>query len=243
MRRRELHRILASRGWLAEVDPALAAAVSDAGRLIEARRGEALYHPGDEPGGMYGVAEGGIVLSTFGRDGLPVPGHIMRRCTWFGYGSVLDRQRRALIPTANEPSLVLHVPLGELERLRDAFPSAGRAFGKLAMLGEALYLAIVTDLLISSTDRRIAAVLLRVTGAEAPGRRKDSPIDPAADPWAGPKGVPLTQGILAELANASRHTVARFVDRAVQAGWIDWRYGRVRILDIGRLSAFVAGQS
>jgi hypothetical protein len=192
MQRRELHRILASRGWLAEVEPALAAAVTDAGRLIEARRGEALYHPGDEPGGMYGVAEGGIVLSTFGRDG--------------------------------EPSLLLHVALGEFARLRAAFPSAGATFGQLATRGEALYLAIVTDLLISDTDCRIAAVLLRVTGAEALGRREDSPIEPAADPWAGPKGVPLTQGILAELANASRHTVARFVDRAVQAGWIDWRY-------------------
>jgi CRP-like cAMP-binding protein len=169
MQRREVHRILASRGWLGEIDPPLAAAITDAGRIIEPRRGDALYQPGDEPGGMYGVAWGGIVLSTFGRDGLPVPGHIMRPCTWFGYGSVLDKQRRMLIPVANEPSVVLYVPLSELERLRASIPSASRAFGKLAMLGEALYLAIVTDLLIFNTDRRLAAVLLRVTGAEAVG--------------------------------------------------------------------------
>jgi CRP/FNR family cyclic AMP-dependent transcriptional regulator len=242
MRRGEVHRILASRGWLADIDPALASAVVDAGRLIEFRRGDALYHPGDEPGGMYGVAEGGILLSTVGRDGLPVAGHIIRRCTWFGYGSVLDRQRRKLIPTANEASLVLYVPLGELERLRAAFPSASRAFGQLATRGEALYLAIVTDLLIANTDRRLAAVLLRVTGAETPDRQRDLPVDPLADPWAGPTGVPLTQAMLAELANASPNTVARFVDRAVQAGWIEWRYGRVRIPDIGQLAAFAAGQ-
>jgi hypothetical protein len=48
--------------------------------------------------------------------------------------------------------------------------------------------------------------------------------------------------MLAELANTSRHTVARFVERGVQAGWFDWSYGRVRILDIGRLTAFAAGQ-
>jgi CRP/FNR family transcriptional regulator, cyclic AMP receptor protein len=242
MQRREVHRVLASRGWLAEIDRPLAAAITDAGRIIELRRGDALYQPGDGPGGMYGVASGGIVLSTFGRDGFPVPGHIMRPCTWFGYGSVFDKQRRRLIPVANEPSVVLHVPLGELERLRATFPAAGGAFGKLAMLGDALYLAIVTDLLIFNTDRRIAAVLLRVTGAETVGRRQDLPVDPAADPWAGPKGVPLTQGMLAELANASRQTVARFVERAAQAGWIDWSYGRVRILDIAGLTAFAAGQ-
>jgi CRP-like cAMP-binding protein len=238
----EAHKILASRGWLAEVDPALAAAVIDAGRPLEFRRGDALYQPGDEPGGMYGVARGGIVLSTMGRDGLPVAGHIVRPCTWFGYGSVFDRQLRMFIPAANEDSLVLYVGLGEFERLRAAFPSAGRAFGQLATRGEAIYLAIVTDLLIANTDRRLAAVLLRVTGAETPDRPMNLPIDPLTDPWAGPKGVPLTQAMLAELGNASSHTVARFVDRVARAGWVDWRYGRVRIVDIGQLAAFAAGQ-
>jgi CRP/FNR family cyclic AMP-dependent transcriptional regulator len=242
VRRVEVHKILTSRGWLAEIDPDLATAVIDAGRVLEFRRGDALYHPGDEPGGMYGVAEGGILLSTTGRDGLPVPGHIMRRCTWFGYASVLDRQRRKLIPSASEPSLVLYVPLSECERLRTSFPAAGRAFGQLATRGEALYLAIVTDLLTANTDRRLAAVLLRVTGAETPDRRSDLPIDPLTDPWSGSNGVPLTQSTLAELGNASSHTVARFIERATRAGWIDWKYGRVRISDIEQLKGFAAGR-
>jgi len=243
MRRGDVHKILASRGWLAEIEPALASAVIAAGRLIQLRRADTLYSPGDDPGGMYGVVGGGIVLSVIGRDSLPVAGHIIRRCDWFGYGSFFDRQNRKLIPAANEPSTVLHVPLGEFRRLRAEFPVAsGGAFGRLATRGENIYLAIVTDLLIASTDRRLAAVLLRVTGADAPDRNRDLPVDPLADPWSGPKGVPLTQAMLAELSNASPHTVARFVDRAVQAGWIEWKYGRVRILDIGRLAAFTAGQ-
>jgi CRP/FNR family cyclic AMP-dependent transcriptional regulator len=242
MRRAEAHRILTSRGWLAGVDPALAAAIVEAGRLVELRRGENVYNPGDDPGGMYGVAGGGIVLSAMGRNGLPVAGHLVRPCSWFGYASVFDRQRRMFIPTANEASLVLYVGLGELERLRAAHPAAGRAFGQLATRGEAIYLGIVTDLLIPDAHRRLAAVLLRVTGADTPDRPVDLPIDPLADPWAGPDGVALTQAMLGELANASPHTVARFVDRAVQAGWIDWKYGRVRILDLGQLRDFAAGR-
>jgi CRP-like cAMP-binding protein len=169
-----------------------------------------------------------------------VAGHIVRPCTWFGYASVFDRQRRMLIPAANETSLVLNVSLGELERLRAALPSAARAFGQLAMRGKALYLAIVTDLLTANTDRRLAAVLLRATGAETPDRPRDLPVDPLSEPWAGPKGVPLTQAMLAELANASPHTVARFVERAVKAGWIEWSYGRVRIMEFEQLTAFAA---
>jgi CRP-like cAMP-binding protein len=243
MRRSEIHDILTGRGWLAEIDPALAAAVVQAGRVVAVRKGERLYEPEDNPGGMFGVIEGGMLMATAGRDGLPLPGHIARRCHWFGYGSVLERQRRSMIISANEPSVLLHVPLVELERLRAEHPAAGRAYGKLATLGEALYLATVADLLIRDTDRRLAGVLLRVSGAEPPpyfpGHR------PSADDlarWSDARGAPLTQALLGELANASPHTVARFVDRASKDGLIDWRYGRVRILNVEALAAFAAGE-
>jgi CRP-like cAMP-binding protein len=244
MRRSEIQEILTSRGWLAEIDPGLAAAVVKAGRPLTLRKDECLYSPEDNPGGMFGVVAGGMLMATEGRDGLPLPGHIARRCHWFGYGSVLEKQRRSMIMSANEPTVLLHVPLAELERLRTKFPAANLAYGKLATLGEALYLATVRDLLIRDTDRRLAGVLLRVSGAEPP------PYHPGYRPtqeelagWSNPEGVPLTQALLAGLANASTHTVARFVDRASQAGLIDWRYGRVRILDAVALASFAAGES
>jgi CRP/FNR family cyclic AMP-dependent transcriptional regulator len=242
MRRSDIHAVLTSRGWLAEIDASLAAAVVQAGRTVALGKGDPLYGPEDNPGGMYGVVSGGMLMATQGRDGLPLPGHIARRCHWFGYGSVLEKQRRTMIMTANEATVLLHVPLAELERLRAEHPAANRAYGKLATLGEALYLATVADLLIRDTDRRLAGVLLRVSGAEPP------PYHPGYRPsaedlarWADPTGVPLTQTLLGELANASPHTVARFVDRASRAGLIDWRYGRVRILDVLALADFAAG--
>jgi CRP-like cAMP-binding protein len=242
MRRSEIQEILTSRGWLAEIDPELAAAVVQAGRTVALRRGERLYSPEDNPGGMYGVVAGGMLMATEGRDGLPLPGHIARRCHWFGYGSVLEKQRRSMIMSANEPTLLLHVPLAELERLRAEFPSANRAYGKLATLGEALYLATVADLLIRDTDRRLAGVLLRVSGAEPPpyypGYRHSAE---ELALWSDAEGVPLTQTLLGDLANASPNTVARFVDRASQTGLIEWRYGRVRILNVLALAEFAAG--
>jgi CRP-like cAMP-binding protein len=242
MQRSDVQKILTSRGWLAEVDPSFAGAVIQAGRILALNKGDPLYRPEDDPGGMYGVASGGMLMATEGRDRLPLPGHIARRCHWFGYGSVLEKQRRTMIMTANEPTVLLHVPLAELERLRAEHPTANRAYGKLATLGEALYLATVADLLIRDTDRRLAGVLLRVSGAEPP------PYHPGYRPdaeelarWSAPESVPLTQTLLGELANASPHTVARFVDRASAAGMVDWRYGRVRILDVLALASFAAG--
>jgi CRP-like cAMP-binding protein len=243
VRQGEVLRTLKGRGWLASCDPAFRDAVIEAGRLLRFRRGEALYQPGDGPGGMFGVAEGGIVLSIPGRMGVPVAAHIVRPGSWFGYGSVFSGQQRMLIPVANEPSQALHLGLSEVNKLRAEFSAAGRAFWQLAMRADAAYVAAISDLLIADTDRRLAAVLLRVTGAETQDRQKNMPIDPLlADPWTGPNGVPLTQAMLGEMANASSQTVTRFVDRAVKAGWIVWTYGRVRILDFRQLLAFAAGE-
>jgi CRP-like cAMP-binding protein len=242
MRQREVLKVLTGRGWLAGCDPTFRDAVIEAGRLLRFGRGEALYQPGDGPGGMFGVAEGGIVLSIPAQNGMPTAAHIVRPGSWFGYGSVLSKQQRMLVPVANEPSQILHLGLSETDRLRAALSSANQAFWQLAMRADAAYVAAISDLLIADTDRRLASVLLRVTGAETRDREKDMPIDPLlADAWASPKGVPLTQAILGEMANASSQTVTRFVDRAVRAGWIAWTYGRVRILDFGRLSAFASG--
>jgi CRP/FNR family transcriptional regulator, cyclic AMP receptor protein len=230
MKRSEARQRLASRGWFAQLEPALATAVFDAGRIVALERGAALFRPGDEPGGIYGVVDGGMVISTTGRDGLPAAGHIMRRGAWFGYGSVTFRQKRTLMAEANEPSTILHVPLSRLEGLRIEYPSLGPAAAHLAAHGETAMLSVIADLLIGNTDRRLAAVLLRVTG-ESPD-----------DPWSDPRGVSLTQQRLADLAAVSIHTVARFVDRSSQQGWITWNYGRVRILDADGLGEFAAGR-
>jgi CRP-like cAMP-binding protein len=242
MTRAQIFKALTRKGWLSEIDPALASAIIEAGRLIEVRRGDSLFHPGDAPGGMYGVIAGGITMSAAGRDGLPVVGHIHRQGGWFGYGSFLEKQKRLLIPVANEASRVLHLPLGEFERLRETFPKAGAAFARLSVRTETIYIAMLTDLLIPQTDRRLAAVLMRVTGVDGPLCDTRLPIEPEGEPWAAPAGVPLTQAMLAELANASPHTVARFVERQTRAGWIAWSYGAVRILNAEALAAFAAGR-
>ncbi len=219
---------LLQRGWLAQVEPRVSIAVMAAVRIVLLSEGQALFHPKDEPGGIYGVAAGGILLSVVGLDGLPVPGHIMRSGGWFGYGSVALRQNRILMAQANEASVVVQLPLMAIETLRARLPDASRAFGQLSAHGEAALLNTVSDLLVRDTDRRLAAVLLRVTGA----------LDATLD--RDPRGVPLAQALLAEMANTSSHTVARFVTFAEGQGWIEWRYRRVRIVRPDLLERFAA---
>jgi hypothetical protein len=84
MHRSEVQEVLTGRGWLAEVEPALAAAVIHAGNILKMTKGQPLFSSGDNPGGMYGVVEGGMIMAARGRDDLPLPGHIARPSHWFG---------------------------------------------------------------------------------------------------------------------------------------------------------------
>lgn len=214
---------LLGRGWLGALDETAALAILESGRPVSVGRGKVLFGPDDTSGGVFGVVLGGIVLSTAGADGLYMPGHIVRPGGWFGYGSVLVEQRRTLLAQANEASEVLHLPLANVRRLREQGPEFARAFALLPAYGEAILLAIVSDLLIADSERRLASVLLRITNALAETDRQQ------------PAEFPLTHELLGQLANASRHTVARFVKRMSQEGLISWQYGQVRILDANRL--------
>jgi CRP/FNR family transcriptional regulator, cyclic AMP receptor protein len=241
LRRGEVQQRLVEAGWFSVIEPKLAEAVLDAGRQVSFARGASLFQPQGDPGGIYGVVSGGIVISLPGRHGFPAPGHIMRRGDWFGYGAVLFRKSRTLLAEANEPSVLLHVPLAQVDAIRASIPGADLAFTLLAAFGETAILNILADLMIPGAEQRLASVLLRVTGVDRPAMGMVHRTIPVQDRYADPLGAPLTQVLLADLANASRQTAARFVDRATREGWIDWSYGRVRILSPQALADFAAG--
>lgn len=72
MRLRDAQEILASRCWLAEIDPAFAPAVLQAGQNAQGYRGQQL-------------------MATFGKDGLRLRGHVARRSQGMRYGSAGGR--------------------------------------------------------------------------------------------------------------------------------------------------------
>jgi CRP/FNR family transcriptional regulator, cyclic AMP receptor protein len=136
LRRGEVQQRLGEAGWFAGLSPRLAEAVLDAGRQVSFSRGASMFEPQGDPGGIYGVISGGIVISLPGRHGVPAAGHIMRRGEWFGYGAVLFRKSRTLLAEANEPSVLLHVPLAQADAIRAGIPGADLAFTLLAAFGE-----------------------------------------------------------------------------------------------------------
>lgn len=217
---------LTVRGWLADLDPIIGQAILESGRLVTFRKGKTLFSPDDHDGGVFGIVSGSVCLAVSGDDGPSLPGHIMRPGGWFGYGSVLLLRNRTLLAQANEELICLHLSRAAISRLRDMGQEYQRALSLLPQYGEAVLLSIVSDLLIPDSDRRLAAVVLRVTEAW----REDGSLP--SEP------LPLTQELLGQLANASRQTVGRFVKKVSKEGLIEWRYGKITVLDAGRLEDF-----
>ena len=76
------------------------------------------------------------------------------------------------------------------------------------------------DLLITSGEQRLAAVLVRL-----------------ADAWEGqpPAPIPLSQQLIGQMSNLSRDRVNRFLQHLVKVGCIELRYGSVVITDLAAL--------
>ena len=81
---------------------------------------------------------------------------------------------------------------------------------------------VVGDLLITSGERRIAAVLARLASG-----------NPVGQPTIG-----LSQAAIGQMSNASRDRVNRTLKKFANSGWIELGYQAVRIIDASALERF-----
>lgn len=223
-------KVVASRGWLSKQPAKFRNALLKRARLLTFPNGAPVYHAGDDPGGIYGIVSGGILVYVPGIDGTERLGHIARSGVWFGHGPALTRDGRALTFIAGEPSLVLHVALGVLDELVASDEAAGRSIRAISEFAMRIAYAAVSDLLIRRSDCRIAATLLRVSAAF-------DGIEPTSI------GFTLKQTQLAEMANVSRHLANQTLTKFETRGWIAVSYNHVTITDANALLAFISGEA
>jgi CRP/FNR family transcriptional regulator, cyclic AMP receptor protein len=224
--RDEIEAIFRRRGWLAQQPADFRGRLLARGRLMQVARGESVYHEGDEPGGIYGLVAGGIGVLVGPPKLSPRVAHVLRAGNWFGNGPILRGGARSLGFVALEPSNLLTIPLVTLQEIGQDDPETFRRIGDLSDQSVTVACGVSADLMIPWSDRRVAAVLLRVTAA-------DEGVEPDH-----PNGFLLDQSQLAEMANVSRNLVNVAFGRFRDAGWATHRYNRVRVLDAEALAAF-----
>jgi CRP-like cAMP-binding protein len=89
------------------------------------------------------------------------------------------------------------------------------------------------DMLIGDSRRRVAATILRLGGH----RHRMHPLSPLLVPPA----IICTQEQLAGAVALSRNTTGKIIRDLESEGLIDARYGRIAIMDAGRMMALAGG--
>lgn len=193
---------------------------------------EAIFQIDDPPGGIFGIIEGaiGVLIPLRDPNRNEQLADILRQGTWFGYGPLIAGTRRTLGFKAIEPTVAFRVDLAALKEASAKDAVFAKCLASLADQATVVAINVIRDLLIPDMEKRIAATLLRVTGANS-GRGASSP-----------PSVHLTQSDLAELANASRHSVNRLLQRLEQVGWIEISYRHIQLLEPAALMRFAYNQ-
>ena len=219
---------LLQHGWLSRCAPDFQQAVLEGAKARRYEAREFVFHLGDGPAGIFGIAEGSFSMISAAERSVPRLGHVMHPGGWFGEGPLMSGHRRRLAVQACTPGEVIYLTLEHVEKLCSATPAWHRLFGMLAFENLAVAASIVSDLQLRRSEARLAAVLLRAAG------RTVLVPDRALLP------VCLSQAELGEMANVSRQVANAALRRWQAAGWIDLRYGEVVVNDLERLLACTA---
>jgi CRP-like cAMP-binding protein len=229
-RRAQAEQQFGARGWLSAQPEAFRARVLGVAHWREVAPGDALFQQGDPPGGVFGVVSGGVAVYAQVGALLPRMGTIIRAGGWFGTASLATGLPRYISTRVQEPSELVQLPLAAIQAMLAEDPACARQFAALAEYNAWLSVALACELALPAAERRIAAVLLRATGAAhglQPGH---------------PEGFALTQAEIGEMANVSRLHTHRILARMAERGWIAVGYGRLRVLEAAALGRVVAGE-
>lgn len=220
------HRLLAENGWLAAMPKAFRDAMLRLCELQEFNAGDTIYLAGEPPGGIYGICDGAIgMTSAFGSAMSPIA-HVGRPGAWTGVGPLLTGQPRRATMQAMTPLLLAHVPLRPLQKLLGENPHWWLHIAQGLLMEFDTVTVVANDLLIRSSTRRCAATLLRVANC----RRQDPPSS-------RPVVAPISQATLAEMTNLSRSAVSPILSQFSRKGLTRPEYRTITLLDVPGLRA------
>lgn len=204
--------------WFAALDPALAAALVAAGRVVTLGEGQWIYSEGDEETGLCLVVDGVLRLeASVGPDrdvliGLAGPGQAIGQSRRFGGG------RRIITARAQRAARVLLVPDAALPGIAASIPGAWA--GIVSLLYDQLDAAVHGAALnLSLTPRQRIAIRLAQL-ADARGE------------------VPATQADIAEMCGLSRKAASGHILALATRGWVAPGYRSLRVLDGAALRGF-----
>lgn len=223
----EARTVLAERGWLPATPAPFREAILARTEARRFKRGEAIYNRGDPPGGLWGLATGGIAIEVESVERGPFFGHFAGPGFWVGAAPIITHNPRNVGLLATRASVLLHLPMAEFEAIAEHMPQAWRWLAILPLQQTMLAIGIAEDLMIRDPRRRTIALMLRLAACR----------EPLAGPE--PQEIVASQENLASIVNLSRTALGEFLRDFERQGLIERRYRRIRIDKDAALKALI----
>jgi CRP-like cAMP-binding protein len=214
--------------FLSALTDAERTAFRDGGRVRRFSRGEAVFHEGDDPGGVVAILRGRVKVSVTGVGGREVVLGFPSAGELVGELAAIAGRPRAATVTAVDEVEVVAMRAPEFQRFVSEHPRvAPLVFERVAALLAEADRQLV-DFATRDVTARLATRLLEL--ARETG-------EPEAD------GVRITlalsQDELAAWAGASREAVARSLHLLRELGWIETRRREIKVLNAEGLRSLV----
>jgi CRP-like cAMP-binding protein len=220
--------LLGGDGWLAAAPSDFRSAILLRCAWQSFEPGAPIQMGGEKSGELIGLAHGIVELRTIlGRADTPLM-HLAHPVFWFGYAPLFVDRPRRVAAVAKTPVGIARVPRGVLSELLASQPQWWRCVAQLGFVYGDISQNIAADLLIRDSERRCAAVLLRLCGRRFAGPDDNKPIE-----------VSVTQDDLAGAANLSRNSVGTMMQRLAARGLIERGYRGVKLRAPAGLRDFV----
>ncbi len=188
--------------------------------LCEYAAGQPVYHLGDQPGGTYGLVEGGVAVSIAPGEHEPQFAHFVVPGTWLGETAAFTRQPRRVSLRCTRRSWLLHLALSDIDSIVRDDPDAWRLLALIGIGHMDTAIGAAQDLMLRDPAERCIATVLRLAGCryDGPGHTETLEVD-------------ISQEDLAHISNLSRNATGAIL-RALEARrLIALAYRRIQVLD------------
>lgn len=219
MLRKEAQKVLLGSGWLSRMPEDFQRAVLRRALPECYAEGRHVFRMGDAPGGIYGLVRGALAITSAPADAMPRLMHMARPGGWTGEASYLTRQPRLIEVQAKAPTVMIHLPLEQMDAMTFHDPRVSRYFAMILLQTAQVLAHVAHDLQILDPARRIAATIERTA----------SPVS---------RELPITQTELGEMSCTTRRQVSIALKTFSTQGWVVAHYRKITILDAAALHAF-----
>lgn len=218
--------VLSERGWLAATPASFRDAVLDRCELHCFESGKTVYCRDDPPGGLWGLAAGGIAIEITALDHGALFGHFAGPGYWIGAAPTVMRNTRHVGIVTTRPSALMHLSMTAFEEIAAMDSDTWRWLAVLPIQQAVLATGLASDLMIRDPRRRVMAILLRLAGRRGPFVVSE------------PQEIVASQEEIAGIVNLSRTALGNMLRGFEKERLLERRYRRISV-DSERCLAFL----